>query len=654
MYQLPRGKQGRKKFRRGHAPYLAKIRFFWCDLCNVPRIAETECSTCGTKPRQVELSPPGDPFPAMDGHLHRAIQAIDSQFGDGVGIILLPPTKTIVMNKVSSLDAMYEIIVDGYTIGRLRFDIEKRRYTFLLTIEGARRLGLVSRQKWVSIHDGVLKYLKDGANLMLPGVQGCDSEIKLDDEIWIIDSNGIVLGAGIARMSGTEMGKESIGFAVKIREISDPIHPAINPVNSTWDDAVNANLHDILTIEKEAVSFIRRVIDNNKSLPIVVGFSGGKDSLATYLVVEKAIGQSPPLFFMDTGLELPETLEFIHKFAIGRNVRIIGERAGDRFWESLDVFGPPARDFRWCCKILKLGPAATSIASELGSETLSFMGQRKMESFQRSIEPRVTENPWVPGQISANPIQNWNALEVWLYTFNEKTDFNPLYTKGYHRIGCYLCPASPLAELESLRQTHPEFHSRWEKKMHEWAERYGFPDEWYELGFWRWKNLPKGQLDLINHLGLDITPSRESPGEKIELNVTKGISPCTKSGFSLEGAFSSGIDLNRISKIMPIFGTTKVSEELGALRTTSNENHIALFSSGSVIVRGPDEHTVERLTEQFERATRRALLCQACGSCIPQCDQNALYLENGKISVDEDKCVNCLECDNWPCPTYLT
>jgi phosphoadenosine phosphosulfate reductase len=590
----------------------------------------------------------------MDGHLKRAIDTIDSQFGDGVGRALLPSSKTVVMNKASSLDAMYEIIVDGYMVGRLRFDIEKRGYTFLLAIEGARRIGAVSRQKWVSIHDGVLKYLKDGANLMLPGIQGCDSGIEVDDEVWIVDSDGVVLGTGIARMSGAEMAKESKGFAVKIREVSNPTAPAENAVESTWDDAVAANLNDLVRIEDEAISFVKRVIEKNKGLPVVVGFSGGKDSLVTYLVVERAIGESPPLFFMDTGLELPETTEFIRRFAEGRNVRIIGEKAGDQFWRSLDVFGPPARDFRWCCKVLKLGPAATSIAAELGSETLSFMGQRKMESFQRSVEPRVTENPWVPGQISANPIQNWNALEVWLYTFKMKADFNPLYTKGYHRMGCYLCPASPLAELESLRQTHPELHKQWEEKMREWAERYGFPEDWFELGFWRWKNLPKGQLELINRLGLNIAPARLSPGEKIELNITKGVSPCTKSGFSLEGSFSAGIDLNRISKIMPIFGSTKVSEELGALRTTSGENHIALFSSGSVVVRGPDEQTVERLARQLERATRRALLCQACGSCIPQCEQGALYHDNGKIAVDEDKCVNCLECDKWPCPTYLT
>ena len=653
MLQLARGKHSRKKFRRGHAPYLAKIRFYWCDACNVPRIAETECSVCGSPAREVKLSPPGDPFPAMKGHLQRAIHTIDAQFGEGVGQALLPSSKTMVLNKVSSLDAMYEIIVDGYMIGRLRFDIPKRGYTFLLSREGARRIGKISKQKWVSLHDGVLQYLKDGANLMLPGVQGCDSGIEVNDDVWIINSEGAVVGSGIARMSGEEMAQGTKGFAVKIREIADATEPELNEKQATWDDAVRANEGDLENIEKEAVSFVNRVIERNGDLPLVVGFSGGKDSLAVYLVVEEATGESPPIFFMDTGLELPETLQFIKSFAEKRAVKIIGEEAGDLFWESIDIFGPPARDFRWCCKVLKLGPAATSIAEMIGQETLSFMGQRKLESFQRSIEPRVTENPWVPGQISANPIQNWNALEVWLYTFLKNEDFNPLYNQGYHRMGCYLCPASPLAELESLRQTHPEFHKRWEQKMSEWAKKYGFPDEWYELGFWRWKTLPQGQMDLVNKLGLDISTTRQSPGEKIELNVTKGVAPCTKSGFSLEGAFTTGLDLNRVSKIMPIFGKTRLSEELGVLRNVSGENHISLFSSGSVVVRGPDERSVERLTEKLERATKRALLCQACGSCVPQCEHGALNLDEGKISVDEEKCIGCLECDNWPCPTYL-
>ena len=556
------------------------------------------------------------------------------------------------MNKVSSLDAMYEIIVDGHIIGRLRFDIPKRGYTFLLSQEGARRIGTLSKQKWVSLHDGVLKYLKDGANLMVPGIAGCDSGIQVDDEVWLIDSEGAVVGSGISRMTGEAMAKELKGFAVKIRAVEDPTPPLDNPKTATWEDAVNANSTDLVKVEEEAMAFVKRTAAK-QDLPTVVGFSGGKDSLATYLVVEKALKSSPPIFFMDTGIELPETVQHIKEFAKSRNVSIIGQEAGDRFWESIDVFGPPARDFRWCCKVLKLGPAATSIADEMGGETLSFMGQRKLESFQRSIEPRVTENPWVPGQLSANPIQNWNALEVWLYIFKEKADFNPLYNQGYHRMGCYLCPSSPLAELESLKETHPEFHEKWYAKMREWAGKYGFPDEWIEMGFWRWKKLPKGQMDLVNKLGLDIEPGRTSPGEDLGLTVTKGIAPCTKSGFSLEGAFSTGIDINRVSKVFPIFGKTRLSEEMGALRTTADENSISLFSSGSVVVRGSDEKTVARLTEKMERAVRRALFCQECGSCVPQCEHGALSLDTGKITVDEDKCTNCLKCDNWPCPTYL-
>jgi len=589
----------------------------------------------------------------MDGHLEKAKKAIDAQFGEGVGAIVLPSNKPIVMNKVPSLDAMYEIIVDGHIIGRLRFEIQKRDYTFLLSLEGARRIGAVSRQKWVTIYEGVLKYLKDGANLMVPGIAGCDSEIQVDDEVWLVDPDGMVVGSGISRMTGESMAKEKKGFAVKTRSVADPAPPSDNPKTSTWEDVVKANHNDLVIIEEEAISFIERTA-KKKDIPVVVGFSGGKDSLATYLVVEKAIGLSPPIFFMDTGIELPETVEYIKDFAGARKVPVVGQESGDRFWESVDVFGPPARDFRWCCKVLKLGPAATSIADEMGGETLSFMGQRKLESFQRSIEPRVTENPWVPGQISANPIQNWNALEVWLYLFKEKAAFNPLYNQGYHRMGCYLCPSSPLAELESLRETHPEYHAKWASMMKKWAEKYGFPNEWIEMGFWRWKTLPKGQMKLINKLGLDIKPDRSSPGESLELQVTKGIAPCTKSGFSLEGVFSSGIDINRVSKVLPILGKTKLSEEMGALRTTAGENSIALFSSGSVVVRGPDEKTVDRLTKKMERAVKRAIFCQECGSCVPQCEHSALSLSEGKISVDEDKCTNCLKCDSWPCPTYLS
>ncbi|TFF92503.1 phosphoadenosine phosphosulfate reductase [Candidatus Thorarchaeota archaeon] len=640
------------KFRRGHAPYLARIRLFWCDTCNVPLVEENPCSICGATPRRVQITPPGDPYPAMEGHIRSIRTTLDRQYGEGVGEKVVPSNKTVVMNKAGALDAMYEIIVDGHIIGRLRFDIAKMDYTFLLTAEGGRRVSQHSRQKWISVHQDAIPYLRGGANLMLPGVAGCDSEIDEGDEVWLIDYAGMVIGVGIARMSGTAMAEAEKGYAIKIREFAEPEAPHINPVTPSWDDAVKSNSDNLQRIEDEAISFIRRVV-RERDLPVSVGFSGGKDSLTTYLLVEKGLECSPPIFFLDTGLELPETVEYIDRFAAERDTDLISTDAGNQFWESVQVFGPPARDFRWCCKVRKLGPAATVVAEELGSETLAFMGQRKLESFARSVEPRVSSNPWVPGQISANPIQDWNALEVWLYIFREEAEFNPLYNKGYQRMGCYLCPSSPLAEMQQLRESHPELHDRWMNTLLQWAEEYGFPSEWARLGFWRWKRLPSGQMNLIEDLGLEISESRPAPSDRLSLNIVRGVSPCASSGYSIEGQFSSGLNLDRLSKLLPVFGKVVHWEDLGALRIKRGEKSINVFSSGSLVIRGNDEQEIVALGKQVERAIKRAVLCQGCGSCILQCQHDALHLVDGRVAVDEEKCSHCLECDNWPCPTYL-
>jgi phosphoadenosine phosphosulfate reductase len=282
------------------------------------------------------------------------------------------------------------------------------------------------------------------------------------------------------------------------------------------------------------------------------------------------------------------------------------------------------------------------------------MGQRKLESFQRSQESRVSQNPWVPGQRSANPIQNWNALEVWLYIFRDNEEFNPLYNKGYHRMGCFLCPAAPLAELESIRVTHPDLYEKWRSTLKKWTDEFGFPDEWADLGFWRWKKQPPGQIQLAQALNLDIKTDRPTHTQNLVLNIVGGITPCTDSGYSLQGQFSTGIDINRVAQVMTIFGTTKLWEDLGAIRTNAGKNTFTIFSSGSMTLKGEQTKRIEELTKQVERAVKRALFCQACGSCIPQCEQEALNLDEGQVSVDKEKCSHCLKCDTWPCPTYLT
>jgi len=53
-------------------------------------------------------------------------------------------------------------------------------------------------------------------------------------------------------------------------------------------------------------------------------------------------------FFVDTGMEFPETLEFVRSLGI-RNVL----HAKD-FWREIEKNGPPHKDDRWCCERQKL------------------------------------------------------------------------------------------------------------------------------------------------------------------------------------------------------------------------------------------------------------------------------------------------------------
>lgn len=62
----------------------------------------------------------------------------------------------------------------------------------------------------------------------------------------------------------------------------------------------------------------------------------------------------------------------------------------------------------------------------------------------------------------------------------------------------------------------------------------------------------------------------------------------------------------------------------------------------------------ESLLKEVKLRPRRLHIntwCQGCGNCIEACAQNALYLEDGKIRVDPDKCILCGYC-GARCPLF--
>ncbi|MDD1672432.1 MAG: phosphoadenosine phosphosulfate reductase family protein, partial [Methanomicrobiales archaeon] len=214
-----------------------------------------------------------------------------------------------------------------------------------------------------------------------------------------------------------------------------------------------------------------------------VSYSGGKDSLATLLIVMKAIGKIP-VIFADSGFEFPETYENIRQVQDRYGVEVVTADNGGTFWKVFQEQGPPAMNARWCCSVCKLHPVNETIR-EVWGECLSFIGQRRYESFRRMTSAKIWRNPKVPCQLASAPIQQWTALHVWLYLLREEAPYNLLYEKGFDRVGCYICPSSDLATMKMIEEMSPDLWSTWVNRLREWGRNNGHSETWVASGGWR-------------------------------------------------------------------------------------------------------------------------------------------------------------------------
>ncbi|MCK4444211.1 MAG: 3'-phosphoadenosine 5'-phosphosulfate sulfotransferase, partial [Thermoplasmata archaeon] len=104
----------------------------------------------------MKITPPGDIRPAFDADIAVLRDVVDAQFGRGKGRLLFPDDKVIVLNKVPHIDRMDEAIVDGEILGSLRYDPGKG-YTFVLRMEGGRRLAKGLKKGYVIVHEGAVE-----------------------------------------------------------------------------------------------------------------------------------------------------------------------------------------------------------------------------------------------------------------------------------------------------------------------------------------------------------------------------------------------------------------------------------------------------------------------------------------------------------------
>ncbi|MFX0013598.1 MAG: phosphoadenosine phosphosulfate reductase family protein [Promethearchaeota archaeon] len=631
---------------------MGKIKLFWCDSCHVPLIRE-KCSSCENRGRKVSLSPPGDVRPAFDGDLKRIVSVISSQFGDisAQKFQDLVENQILLLNKVPYVDRMDEIIFQGEIIGIFRFNIVKGDFELLPRISLAIEIWNTQSRGWVAVDEGAKEPIIKGASVLSPGVVFADETISINDPVIIVCDNEVI-AVGLAKKIGSQMGQQYKGVAVKTKYRRKGFISSLKSHPTNWNQIITANQQSLEILEKSSIEFIERIAQRYEKY--IVAYSGGKDSLVTLNLVEQS-NVPYDIIFSDTGLEYPETLENIGKIEEKYKKRVIIHK-NDLwdFWERFNQFGPPSRNSRWCCKSAKLSPVneILEIYFPENEQVLCYLGRRRYESLGRSREPQVSKNPWVPKQVIAAPINNWNAFEVFLYIQkHDLTAFlNPLYYKGFIRIGCWVCPASSLSDFEIMKESHPKLIAKLNENLFKIKDKYGFPEHFILWGLWRWKFLPRKVLNLLKteNVAFQSTDYTHINNDDLAFRISSNPSPCIYGGFSALLSANQMLDLSRIKRLMPILGKIQYNMELGTI-SIKNKAQIDVFCDGSILIRNKNSKTILRQILQLIRTLYRVIFCDGCGTCTYACTEKALVVNSGVIDVLEDLCNHCLKCNDF-CP----
>lgn len=232
--------------------------------------------------------------------------------------------------------------------------------------------------------------------------------------------------------------------------------------------------------------------------PLIITYSGGKDSDVMLQLARECLGKGDfEVLNSHTTIDAPETVYYIRdKFAelekegIKATVKYPRYEDGSfkSIWNLIEKKQmPPTRLARYCCKELKetstpkrfiaVGVRSAESSGRRGRDVFSTRGAKKSEAyfFSKSHIKEVfdtarekqretgggnnDENVWdctfikkakENADLITSPIYDWEDSDVWNFIHDRKMKYNPLYDKGFARVGCIGCPlaGNQIKELE--------------------------------------------------------------------------------------------------------------------------------------------------------------------------------------------------------------
>lgn len=412
-----------------------------------------------------------------------------------------------------------------------------------------------------------------------------------------------------------------------------------NTETETYRRFTEANNQNYKFIEYDAHKFITETIEQNNNRMAFISFSGGKDSSVVSDLVRQAIGRNDVLhIFGNTTLEVPLTYEFINKFKIDNlNIPFFEACSEKDFFSLCETIGPPTRIRSWCCSIFKSGPISQLLNSISYSQDgihnnfLTFYGIRGSESTERSKYGKISMSPKITSQKVVSPIFDWRDFDVWLYILTRKISFNKCYRLGFRRVGCWCCPNNSrwselLNEIYFKNQ-----NDKWMDFLYSFSQRIGKEDYKTYVDDGRWK--------------------ARYGGAGLDNSQTKVLSaPCIdnmREHFILNTAYDDSFD-----ELMKPFGyiEKKFDGDQIVLTIYKKNAKKPLFlletSYGSQVITFLPiiEKNRMLLRQRIECQIRKYQICIKCSACDSICRQGAISTKNSIYKIDENKCINCMDC----------
>lgn len=445
--------------------------------------------------------------------------------------------------------------------------------------------------------------------------------------MWAESNNYIYRGRTVAKLiGGTLKAKPKI----ELVENPEPKGKPLKLVNIALMCEKNKEIMDTL-VHSTIQSIYNEFRKNQKRIDIFyVAFSGGKDSQVVLDLVQKALPHSSfKVIFGDTHMEFPDTYSAVNEaknWCNDNDIEFLIAKSHLSPSDSWPKFGPPATVNRWCCSVHKTAPQILllrSLSQKNDFKGFAFIGVRRSESLARSEYDEVSEGKKHKGQVSCNPIIDWNSAELFLYIYSNGLKLNEAYLKGNRRAGCLVCPRAAERNEYIAKECYPaEFNNLTEKIEDCYRDRFNESARLEEfMCNGGWKARKNGQ-----DLNIPMSYEEITTKDKIRLILPQQRSSWKEWIKTIGVLIHEGQECQVLHK-GEIFDFFIVDKE-GVLQ---------------VEIDSRVSKTHPTFIKLFKNVFRKSANCVQCRVCEADCPFGHLHMENGVVRVDDD-CYHCSQC----------